>query len=64
MAKVCPACAYYNNADNTCRHDAPPPALTGSAAVVWPQVKPTDWCAQGWNPVDGYYEPAPSRTSD
>lgn len=61
MAKQCSDCVFYDappDANPLCRINAPVPAdITGggSTAAVWPQVAPTDWCGQGYNPIDGWY---------
>lgn len=57
MAKQCSDCIYFDSSNSYCRRNSPTPGLTGSKAVVWPQVATTDWCAEGWNPIDGYYDP-------
>lgn len=58
MAKLCPDCIYYDPTGTICRVKAPYAELSGNTPVtLWPKVGVTDWCAEGWNPTDGYYDP-------
>jgi hypothetical protein len=64
MAKFCPDCIYCNTPDMTCRLKAPTPNPSGQAVeALWPEVSAADWCAEGYNATDGWYDAAPAASS-
>ena len=58
MSKTCADCVYHQAADQTCRHNAPGVGTVSNKAQ-WVTVSDSDWCAEGYNDGDGYYDAAP-----
>ena len=62
MTINCGTCIYFGKTYSTCRAKSPVPLIAGGQThqtVVWPIVDPVnDWCGEGYNPTDGWYDKA------